>query len=71
MYRKSHEATHLVFKYYVSKEGGVGVKACADNADTWWVGGGNLGKLADVILEHFRTLRKLARGKEESEEERF
>ena len=30
--------------------GGLGVKACADNAD---VGGGqNLGNLADVILEH-------------------
>ena len=34
MCRKSYQATHLLFKYYVSKLGvGLGVKACADNAD--------------------------------------
>ena len=31
---------------------GVGVKACANNADKGGVGVHNLGKLADVILEH-------------------
>ena len=32
MCRQSHQAFHLLFKYYNSKLGG-GIKACADNAD--------------------------------------
>ena len=40
----SHQATHLLFKYYVRKVGGWGVP--------------NLGKLADVILEHSLTYYK-------------
>ena len=46
----SHQATHLLFKYYVSKLRG-GVKSCADYADAGW-GVPNQGKLADIILEH-------------------
>ena len=42
MCRKSHQATHILFKYFVSKVGGGGVKAFADNAD---VGGGGRSKI--------------------------
>ena len=49
----SDQATYLLVRYYVSKlRGGEGVKACANNADAGGVGVKNLGKLADVILEH-------------------
>ena len=44
-----HEASHLLFKYYISKLGGGGVKTCADLADTWR--GPRSGKPAGVILE--------------------
>ena len=44
------------FKYYISKLGGWGVKACTDNADTGQ-GVQNLEKLADVILEHSPILK--------------
>ena len=37
----SHQATHLLFKYYISKLGGWGVKTVADLADK---GGPRFGK---------------------------
>ena len=40
MYCVSHQATHLLFKYHISKWG---VKACADNADAG-MGGPESGK---------------------------
>ena len=48
MFCISHQATHLLFKYYISKLGG-GVMTFADLADTGGVQ--DLRKPADVILE--------------------
>ena len=46
---KSHQATQLLFTYYVSQLRGVwwGVKACADNAD---VGGQGWSKIRENML---------------------
>ena len=59
MCHKSHQATHLLFKYYVSKLGGGRPKACDDNTDMRERGVQNLGKLTDVILEHSLNFSEL------------
>ena len=52
MCHKSHQTTHLLFKYYVSKLGGDEGSMLALTMLTQGRFIQNLGHLADVILEH-------------------